>query len=526
MGRPRKAEPEEYEVERIVEHRVIGKTKKKIEYFIKWKGYSTKHNTWEPASAFFNAKSIVQKYWDHHGGIEERDRLLSKKADLPAKKEIISKKTARKASVPEISNKKKRVAVSSWEKAQAITKDIGKEIETTVNDDDEEIDYQSKMDTIAIDEHDSAINLAVDEQPALNEKLELSKEREVLDNEISEEEKRLEYLKRSSSRLLQISPKDEVDSDEYDESDVIIEPGYREDWDWSKDVLELVKVHKGNAGELEGLIRWKDGMLTIYPTRYIKEKYPKLVVLVTGGSRGIGEMIATGFVAAGAKVYITSRSADVCYKVAKELSSKGPGQCIAIPADLQSKEEIKRLVGEISKAEDHLDVLINNAGANWNEPFESFSDEAFEKVINLNLKRIFTLTQACLPLLTVKTTQLNTSSVINIGSIDGERSPPQETYAYSASKSGLHHLSRHMAGRLGQKNVRVNVIAPGAFQSKMMKATLEKFHDQIVSGIPVGRIGSPEDIAGTCIYLSSRAGQYTNGATVTVDGGALVGSKI
>ncbi|KAG1218610.1 hypothetical protein G6F35_008179 [Rhizopus arrhizus] len=134
---------------------------------------------------------------------------------------------------------------------------------------------------------------------------------------------------------------------------------------------------------------------------------------------------------------------------------------------------------------------------------------------------------SCLPLLTAKATQLNTSSVINIGSIDGERqSPPQETYAYSASKSGLHHLSRHMAGRLGQKNVRVNVIAPGAFQSKMMKATLEKFHDQIVSGIPVGRIGSPEDIAGTCIYLSSRAGQYTNGATVTVDGGALVGSKI
>ncbi|KAG0742531.1 hypothetical protein G6F62_011090 [Rhizopus arrhizus] len=277
MGRPRKAEPEEYEVERIVDHRVIGKTKKKIEYFIKWKGYSTKHNTWEPASAFFNAKSVVQKYWDHHGGIEERDRLLSKKADLPAKKEVTTKKTARKASVPEISNKKKRVAVSSWEKAQTITKDIGKEIETTANDDDEEIDYQSKMDTIAIDEHDSAINLAVDEQPALNEKLDLSKEREVLDNETSEEEKRLEYLKRSSSRLSQISPKDEMKSDEYDESDVIIEPGYREDWDWSKDVLELVKIHKGNAGELEGLIRWKDGMLTTYPTRYIKEKYPKLV---------------------------------------------------------------------------------------------------------------------------------------------------------------------------------------------------------------------------------------------------------
>ncbi|CAO3691063.1 unnamed protein product [Rhizopus stolonifer] len=254
----------------------------------------------------------------------------------------------------------------------------------------------------------------------------------------------------------------------------------------------------------------------------IKDK----VVLVTGGSRGIGEMIATGFVLAGAKVYITSRSADVCYKVAKELSDKGPGQCIAIPADLQSKQEITRLVAKISKSEDHLDVLVNNAGANWNEPFESFPDDAFEKVMNLNLKRIFTLTQACFPLLTAKSTPENTSSVINIGSIDGERVPPQDTFAYSASKGGLHHMSRHMAAKLGSKNVRVNIIAPGAFQSKMMKATLDKFHDQLVTKIPVGRIGSAEDIAGTCIYLSSRAGQYTNGATVTVDGGAFVNSRL
>ncbi|KAI8984686.1 hypothetical protein BDF20DRAFT_861212 [Mycotypha africana] len=246
------------------------------------------------------------------------------------------------------------------------------------------------------------------------------------------------------------------------------------------------------------------------------------IVLVTGGSRGIGEMIATGFVSAGAKIYITSRSADVCYKVAKELTEKGPGECIAIPADLQSFDEIKRLVEELSKREDHLDVLINNAGANWNETIDSYPDKAFEKVVNLNLKRIFTLTQACLPLLTAKASLENTSSVINIGSIDGIRAPPQETYAYSASKGGLHHMSRHMAGKLGYRGVRVNVIAPGAFQSKMMKATLEKYGDQIVSRLGVKRIGSPEDIAGTCIYLASRAGQYTNGTTITVDGGAVV----
>ncbi|KAI8061820.1 uncharacterized protein B0P05DRAFT_556769 [Gilbertella persicaria] len=246
------------------------------------------------------------------------------------------------------------------------------------------------------------------------------------------------------------------------------------------------------------------------------------VALVTGGSRGIGEMIATGFVSAGSKVYITSRSADVCYKVAEELTAKGPGQCIAIPADLQKLDEVKRLVAELSKKEDHLDVLVNNAGANWNESMDTYPDQAFEKVVNLNLKRIFTLTQACLPLLTAKATLEKTTCVINIGSIDGIRSPPQETYAYSASKGGLHHMSRHMAGKLGHRGVRVNVIAPGAFQSKMMKATLDKFHDSIIAKVPVRRIGSPEDIAGTCIYLASRAGQYTNGATVTCDGGTAV----
>ncbi|KAI9498931.1 hypothetical protein BDB00DRAFT_797369 [Zychaea mexicana] len=250
------------------------------------------------------------------------------------------------------------------------------------------------------------------------------------------------------------------------------------------------------------------------------------VVLVTGGSRGIGEMIATGFVSGGAKVYITSRSADACDKVAKELNARGPGQCVPIPADLQSVDEIKRLVAEISKQDSHLDVLVNNAGANWNGSFHDYPDEAFDKVISLNLKRIFTLSQACLPLLSAKASNANPSSVINIGSIDGIRVPPQDTYAYSASKAGLHHLTRHMAGKLGGDGILVNAIAPGAFQSKMMKATLDAFGDIIKSKIPVRRIGSPEDIAGTCIYLASRAGQYTNGAVITVDGGAAVSANL
>ncbi|KAI7859341.1 hypothetical protein BDC45DRAFT_553710 [Circinella umbellata] len=246
------------------------------------------------------------------------------------------------------------------------------------------------------------------------------------------------------------------------------------------------------------------------------------VVLVTGGSRGIGEMIATGFVGGGAKVYITSRSADACDKVAKELNERGPGQCIPIPADLQSYEEVQRLASELGKREDHLDVLVNNAGANWNASFHDYADKAFEKVINLNLKRIFSLSQAVLPLLTAKASPESHSAIINIGSIDGIRVPPQDTYAYSASKAGLHHLTRHMAAKLGSDHVLCNAIAPGAFQSKMMKATLDNFGEIIKSKIPTGRIGSPEDIAGTCIYLSSRAGQYTNGATITVDGGAAI----
>ncbi|KAG2205794.1 hypothetical protein INT47_003977 [Mucor saturninus] len=246
------------------------------------------------------------------------------------------------------------------------------------------------------------------------------------------------------------------------------------------------------------------------------------VVLVTGGSRGIGEMIATGFVSAGAKVYISSRSIKACEKVATELNQKGPGQCFAIPADLAKLDEVHRLVAELQKRETHLDVLVNNAGATWGESFQEYPDEAFDKVLTLNLKRVFSLTQACYELLTAKATTSNPSSVINIGSVDGLRPPPQETYAYSASKAGLHQLTRHLAGKLGEDGILVNTIAPGAFPSKMMKATLDAFGDIIVAKVPVGRIGSPEDIAGTCIYLSSRAGQYTNGALITVDGGVTV----
>lgn len=250
------------------------------------------------------------------------------------------------------------------------------------------------------------------------------------------------------------------------------------------------------------------------------------VVLVTGGSRGIGEMIATGFVSGGATVYITSRTAKVCDTTANMLNEKGPGKCISIPADLSKTAECRRLVDEISKREKHLDVLVNNAGANWAASIDDYPESAFDKVLNLNLKKIFVLTQMFIPLLTAKANQENPSSVINIGSIDGVRVTSHESYAYSSSKAGLHMLTKHMAGQLAPRGILVNCIAPGAFQSKMMRETLDKFGDIILSKIPVNRIGTPEDIAGTCIYLSSRAGHFTAGSVIVVDGGSVVSAKL
>ncbi|KAF9977870.1 hypothetical protein BGZ73_004625 [Actinomortierella ambigua] len=249
------------------------------------------------------------------------------------------------------------------------------------------------------------------------------------------------------------------------------------------------------------------------------------VALVTGGSRGIGLMIAHGFVANGVKVYISSRSAKACDQVAAELTKLGPGECISLPADLQSMDDVKKLVAELSKREKKVHILVNNAGATWGAPLDEYPDAAFEKVMNLNLKRVFSLTQAMLPLLDAAATEQAPASIINIGSVDGIHVPALETYAYSASKAGLHQMTRVLAGHLGHRHITVNAIAPGPFESKMMAATLRDFGDVITANIPLGRIGKPEDIAATCIYLASRAGAYTNGTIIPVDGGGLVKAK-
>ncbi|CAL1713741.1 unnamed protein product [Somion occarium] len=254
------------------------------------------------------------------------------------------------------------------------------------------------------------------------------------------------------------------------------------------------------------------------------------VVLVTGGSRGIGKMIATGFVSNGAKVYISSRSAKDCEATAKELNELGPGKCIPIPADMQKLSEVDRLVKELSTHEKVLHILVNNAGAAWGDTLDDYPDAAFTKLLTLNLQRVFNLTQNCLPLLRAAAVEggqdgpvyRDPARIINIGSIEGLSVPDHETYAYAASKAGLHHLSRVFAGRLGTEGITSNTIACGPFESKMMAHTLRTTGEIIKAGIPLRRIGAPEDIAGAAIFLSSRAGSYVNGATIALDGGAIV----
>ena len=244
------------------------------------------------------------------------------------------------------------------------------------------------------------------------------------------------------------------------------------------------------------------------------------VVLVTGGSRGIGAMIARGFAEGGAKVYISARKEAEVAQTAAALSEKGT--CIGIPADLSTEAGCKGLADAIAAREPKLDVLVNNAGANWGAPLAEFPDSGWDRVLNLNVKGVFHLTKMLVPLLEKAGKPGDPARVINIGSIDGLKVPFLETYSYSASKAAVHHMTRVFAVQLAPKHITVNAVAPGPFESKMMAVTLDRFRDAIVASCPLGRIGEPEDMAGVAIYLSSRAGAYLTGTVIPVDGGITV----
>jgi NAD(P)-dependent dehydrogenase (short-subunit alcohol dehydrogenase family) len=243
------------------------------------------------------------------------------------------------------------------------------------------------------------------------------------------------------------------------------------------------------------------------------------VAIVTGGSRGIGEMIAEGLVTNGVRTYITARKAEACDATAARLSELG--HCVSLPADLSSAEGVASFVERFGEHEDELHILANNAGAAWGASMGEFPELGFDKVLDINVKAPFMLTQALLGPLSNAATPDDPGRVIMTGSIDGIRVPVGDNFSYSASKAGIHMLARHMAKFLVDRNITVNCIAPGPFESKMMEYRLADpaVRKAIEDANPRGRIGTPEDVAGTVIWLSSRAGAFINGATIPVDGG-------
>jgi NAD(P)-dependent dehydrogenase (short-subunit alcohol dehydrogenase family) len=239
--------------------------------------------------------------------------------------------------------------------------------------------------------------------------------------------------------------------------------------------------------------------------------------LVTGGSRGIGLMIARGYLESGAKVYISSRKKEVCDRVARELSEIGP--CDSIPADLSTTEGCKHLAQELARRESQLHILVNNAGAAWGAPLEEYPESGFDKVMDTNVKGVFFLMQHLLPHLEKAAMRDDPARIINIGSIDGIKVPFIDNFAYGPSKAAVHYLTQVLAVTLGERHITVNAIAPGPFESQMTKWLLENHKSQIEATCPLGRIGEPSDMAGAAIFLASRAGAYINGVVIPVDGG-------
>jgi len=245
--------------------------------------------------------------------------------------------------------------------------------------------------------------------------------------------------------------------------------------------------------------------------------------LVTGGSRGVGAMITEGLAAAGCRVYISSRSSDACEQTAKRLDGY-PGKCLPLPADISSMEGIEALVADLSKRTDSVNILVNNAGVAWGEPFEKFSEKGWDKVMNLNARSVFFLTQKMLPLLRRPATPDDPSRVINITSILGARSDPMKAYSYCASKAALAQMTRNLAFDLAPDNITVNGVSPGFFPSKMTAHIMEdeEANTEMLGKARFQRYGKPEEIAGLAIYLCSRSGAFVTGDIIPIDGGLLL----
>ena len=242
------------------------------------------------------------------------------------------------------------------------------------------------------------------------------------------------------------------------------------------------------------------------------------VAVVTGGSRGIGAMIARGFVENGVKTYITARKEDELRATAQELSAFG--ECIAVPGDLSSVEGVSAFAKTVLEQDEQVHILVNNAGATWGAAIEDFPESGWDKTMDLNVKSIFYLTQQLLPALKAAASAEDPARVINIGSINGITHPHMNNYAYSASKAAVHQLTRHLGAELSQQHINVNAIAPGFFPSKMTAHLLD-YEEELGKGFPCGRLGNAEDAAGTALYLSSRASAWVTGHTVVLDGGAV-----
>jgi 2-deoxy-D-gluconate 3-dehydrogenase len=255
------------------------------------------------------------------------------------------------------------------------------------------------------------------------------------------------------------------------------------------------------------------------------------VAVVTGGSRGIGEMIAAGFLANGVKVYISSRKAEVCDETARRLSEQFGGECISLPANLAELDGIQAFADELARREQRIDILVNNAGVSWGAPLDEFPEIGWDKVMDTNVKGVFFLTQKLLGLLRKSASAEDPARVINVGSIDGIKTPVFETFSYGPSKAAVHHLTRVMAAHLVKENILVNAIAPGPFPTYMLstgvggRGDVENTDwDTVGEGNPRGRVGTAEDIAGIAIFLSSRASAFTVGDVIVCDGGSVVSS--